>query len=279
MTLYISDLDGTLLNAEPRLSEETLLTINRLIDEGMQFTIATARSWDSAHPLIAPLCLQQPLILHNGVFIYDPMKEKNIIENVINDRLARDLLRDAAEFRLNPIVFAITPDSQRKVYYQGVFNHGEAIYIEDRLSKADQRFALVSEYDSHPMAAALTVLLIGSKEELTPMFEKVIAEYDLTCHFAEDIYSKAYWLEITHRNANKGWAVQYLKRYLNAAEVVCFGDHLNDLSMFDAADRKYAVENGHDTLKQAATGVIASNLANGVARFLSQQFVAQQKMA
>lgn len=279
MTLYISDLDGTLLNAEPRLSDETILTINRLIDKGMQFTIATARSWDSAHSLIAPLRLEQPLILHNGVFIYDPIKGENIIANVINGQIARELIRDAAGFQLNPMVFAITPDQQRKVYYRGVFNYGEAVYIEERLSKADPRFTLVSEYDSHPMATALTVLFIGSKEELTPLWEQVTAKYDLTCHFAEDIYSKAYWLEITQRNANKGWAVQYLKRYLNAAEVVCFGDHLNDLSMFGAADRKYAVANGHDLLKHAATDVIASNVANGVARFLAQQFVERQKMA
>lgn len=70
-TLYVSDLDGTLLNDNQKLDEESLETLNSLIDRGMNFTIATARSIDSVRSIINGLNLRLPIILINGVFIFD----------------------------------------------------------------------------------------------------------------------------------------------------------------------------------------------------------------
>jgi len=46
--LYVSDLDGTLLKSDDKMSEYTVKTINKLIDDGMHFSYATARSLSSA---------------------------------------------------------------------------------------------------------------------------------------------------------------------------------------------------------------------------------------
>ena len=43
-TLYVSDLDGTLLRSDERTSGYTNRTVNRLVGEGMLFSYATARS-------------------------------------------------------------------------------------------------------------------------------------------------------------------------------------------------------------------------------------------
>ena len=42
-TLYISDLDGTLLNRNAELSAYTKAVLNRVIAEGLCFSVATAR--------------------------------------------------------------------------------------------------------------------------------------------------------------------------------------------------------------------------------------------
>src|SRR5450830_125747 len=70
-TLYITDLDGTLLNNEPDLSVKTIETVNKFIDDGHLFSIATARSITSAQSFIDKMNMKLPIILHNGVFIYD----------------------------------------------------------------------------------------------------------------------------------------------------------------------------------------------------------------
>lgn len=49
-----------------------------------------------------------------------------------------------------------------------------------------------------------------------------------------------------------------------------FGDAVNDISMFEAADECYAMENAVPELKAIATGVIGSNNEDGVARWLEE---------
>lgn len=75
-TLYVSDLDGTLLNQEARLSAYTAETLNLLIEEGLPFTYATARSVHSARIVAAGLQTRLPVITYNGVFLQDAQTGK-----------------------------------------------------------------------------------------------------------------------------------------------------------------------------------------------------------
>ena len=65
-TLYVSDLDGTLLDRRDRLPGYTVRTLNALLQKGMLFTFATARSWHSAHVVTEGLSPELPWIVHNG---------------------------------------------------------------------------------------------------------------------------------------------------------------------------------------------------------------------
>ena len=77
-TLYISDLDGTLLTPQKELSPRTVEIINRLLDQGMLFSVATARSAATAVELLSPLRLSAPGVLLNGALIYDFAKKEYV---------------------------------------------------------------------------------------------------------------------------------------------------------------------------------------------------------
>jgi len=64
MNLYISDLDGTLLNTEGKLSQYTIESINSLIAMGLQFSSATARGIDSVKKILEPLNIDLLIILN-----------------------------------------------------------------------------------------------------------------------------------------------------------------------------------------------------------------------
>ena len=70
MELFISDLDGTLLNGNAEVTEFTRDTLNRLMAKGLNFTAATARTLASAGKILSGLDLKLPVILMNGVLIY-----------------------------------------------------------------------------------------------------------------------------------------------------------------------------------------------------------------
>ena len=75
-------------------------------------------------------------------------------------------------------------------------------------------------------------------------------------------------MEICPRNCTKAKAILKMKEHYGFQKVVAFGDSVNDMPMFRAADEAYAVDNALEDLKGIATGIIGRNDEDAVARFL-----------
>ena len=54
-TLYITDLDGTLLDANSQVSTEAVEVLNPMLDDGLLFTVATARTPATVVPMLSQL--------------------------------------------------------------------------------------------------------------------------------------------------------------------------------------------------------------------------------
>jgi Cof subfamily protein (haloacid dehalogenase superfamily) len=270
LKLFVSDLDGTLLNNRQKLSHETIEIINGLMAKGMCFSIATARSIASAWRIVEPLNLRLPLIVHNGVFLYDPVKKDYILSNFMDNTVTEAIMKEFTCCSVKPFVFTRNGAGEFKIYYESLQNKGQQEYYEDRVKKGDKRFTQVQDLRSHLDEQIITLVAIGSKESLQGCYERIRDNYKVCANFSEDIYTRDYWLELTHSKANKRDAVLALTEMLGADALVCFGDNLNDLPMFEVADLSLAVENANDVVKGAANGIIAGNEENGVACFLQQ---------
>lgn len=92
-TLYISDLDGTLLRSSETTSDYTNDTINRLTEQGMVFSYATARSFITAKKVTKGLNAKIPLIVYNGVFIIDNVTGE-IISSHYFDTTIKNVFQD-----------------------------------------------------------------------------------------------------------------------------------------------------------------------------------------
>lgn len=271
MKLYITDLDGTLFNSQIKISEKSIKIINELMENGLMFTIATARSFESAIKYIKPLNLKLPIVLYNGVYIYDPIKRENLICNYVDNTYAEKIIEELVGFKLSPLVYSRNHNSQYKIFHRGITNYGEKHYYDDRIANGDNRFELVKEYGLNEQNI-ISILVIGEPEVLEPIYIGMKKKHKLSFHYSIDIYSKAAWLEITAMSATKGQAVNSLRSIINLDSITCFGDNMNDISMFQIAEEKYAVENAVEDLKKIATKVIKSNDLDGVAEFLLEDF-------
>jgi 5-amino-6-(5-phospho-D-ribitylamino)uracil phosphatase len=268
MKLFISDLDGTLLNTKKNISQYSLDTINRLIDNGMLFTIATARSIDTAFPLVPHLKLNLPVILNNGALIYDIKTKTYLLENFINPNICMKLISNLG--KLCPMVFTADEDVNR-IYYKAIYNEGQKIFVDIRINNSDKRFSKVTDFNLLDKKI-ITVVIFGDKEHLEEIEFMLKQDFDLTYHLTKNIYSGYYYLEICHKSANKKDATLFLLDYLGISDAACFGDSINDFALFEACNEKYAVSNAQDDLKEIATKVIDSNNDDGVARFLETVF-------
>ena len=81
MTLFVSDLDGTLLNNSAEVSPESAILLNKSIESGINFTIATARTPATIVNILKDINIKLPIITMNGSAIYDIKNDNNTIRN------------------------------------------------------------------------------------------------------------------------------------------------------------------------------------------------------
>ena len=267
-TLYITDLDGTLLNQTPKTSEYTNNVINTLLKDGVVFSYATARSLITARKVTVGLKPQYPVVVHNGTFIVDSHSGEILHKNIFDQSDARSILDTLLEHNLCPIVFSLIDNNQKFSYIKSRANSPTIDFLNNRLDDPRNRECKATQelYDGE----IYYFTLIGDEHKLLPLYEKF--KDDFRCLYQVDMYSGEYWLEIMPKHSTKANAVLQLKEMLCCDYIVAFGDGINDIDMFKIADECYAVENAVDELKNIATKIIGSNIDNGVAKWLSMHY-------
>lgn len=264
MTLFVTDLDGTLLRSDTSLSEYTIRTLNRLISEGVPITYATARSYVSASPLVSGLNLCCPAVIFNGVFVVDPKTGRHIIENVYSEecmKLARELF---VKENIAPLVYAYIDGRERVSFLKNRYDD-VANYVNSR--KGDKRLRAVSGYNELFEGDIFYFTVIDPKDAKT-LDGVFTPENGFARNVQRDTYDDMIWYEIYDKSASKANAVLQVRELMKADELICFGDNFNDISMIKAADKGVAVKNACEELKALADITIASNNNDGVARFI-----------
>ncbi|MGN0678290.1 MAG: HAD family hydrolase [Oscillospiraceae bacterium] len=267
-TLYISDLDGTLLRSDETISEYTSDVINRITDRGILFSYATARSLITAKKVTGAIKAQIPLITYNGTFIFDNVTEEIIAANFF-DHSVVDLLEDLFANQVYPIVYAFVDGKEKFSFLPELCTRGMNTFLDSR--KGDVRTNSVMTIDDLKKGDIFYITCIDSPEKLQPLYEKYNESYH--CVYQKDIYSKEQWLEFLPRGASKANAVKQLKTMMKCDRVVVFGDGKNNIDMFEQADEAYAVQNAHEDLKKYATAIIQSNDDDGVAKWLERNVI------
>ena len=108
--LYVSDLDGTLLNSDALLNEDVPERLNCLIDKGLCFTVATARTYATVNSIMKDVNLTCPMILMNGVMIYDPVKKSCIHAEIIERDSVEYILKGRKKFGVTGFAYALSPE-------------------------------------------------------------------------------------------------------------------------------------------------------------------------
>jgi Cof subfamily protein (haloacid dehalogenase superfamily) len=265
-TLYVSDLDGTLLDPSPKITSRTAETLNSLIAKGMEFTFATARSIYSAVPITSALDINVPCILMNGVSIYDIVNERYIKNEFIAPEDSAEILRIFGKYGIHCFMYRID-NGILTCYYSELTTKVMQSFAEVRKHEYKKPFVqcrLADYADEYTVYFTTT----GPYEELLPVKLEAEKIAGVNIAFYLDVYNGAWYLEIFSHKASKANALRFLRENYGFDKVGAFGDNLNDLPMFEQADTKIAVGNARDEVKAAADIVIGTNDKDGVAEYL-----------
>lgn len=271
MPAYVTDLDGTLLTSEQKLTSYTVKVITEALEQGMIISFATARGYVSAASVVSEIPWKYPLILYNGALLYDGVKGQVIGGYWLDPWLSREIIKFGRINGITPYLFTMDDADRERVLHELPVRTGDVCFYNSR--SGDKRFRKVDTLELPDGYRTLVITYIGLLEELQPVYTAVHERFgaEIQIHFIKDLYIEDhYFLEFSHPLGNKSDGLKLWAQHLGLAteDIVVFGDHLNDLGLFAAAGTRVAVQNAHEEIKALAGAVTGSNNENGVAMFL-----------
>lgn len=270
-TLYITDLDGTFFDNNGTVSDKSRRIINALTQKGLLFSVATARSSMTAKDLLKGLHITAPIVLMNGVFLYDLEKNRAVSFHEIAPLPFSQVVEAFGQYNKAPMLFLYGDDGQLSIQYTRLDLQVNRDFYNARKKVLGERFRKVDALQIPTGQHAVYVNLVDTFDSLKPITELLKKIAGVTFSFYADTYTDYWFLEVYSADASKANGANAVKALVNADRLVVFGDNYNDITLFAAADEAYAVENAVDELKAQATAVIASNEQDGVASFLWEQ--------
>jgi hydroxymethylpyrimidine pyrophosphatase-like HAD family hydrolase len=257
--LVATDLDGTLLDDDGRLSERTRDVLLRVQEQGVRVVIVTARPLRWMDELWAQVGGGRGVgIVSNGAITYD-----------IGSREVLELHGIPAEVGL-PMVEAIrevAPGTTFALECLGGYRH-EPAYVDLHPTPPDMRLGDLGELWDEPAVKVLAQHLTLDADDFRAR------AIDAVGQSATPTWTVDHLIEISALGVTKGGALAALCERLGVeqGEVVAFGDMPNDLAMLTWAGTSYAVANAHASVLAAADHVAPRNNEDGVAVTLARVF-------
>ncbi len=266
-TLYVSDLDGTLLNRQAKLTPCSEQLIRGLIEKGMLFTVATARS-QSAIGYLEQLDIRIPSIHLNGVLMYDHSRRQYIDCVPMGTRVSLEIIRILKSYDRMSFVYKFDSDCGINVEFEKLSNDVERNFFEARKNNDYKSFRQIPDITVSDEDKVIYFTMVDTYERLYPICSEISKLTGAKATLYSDNYSDMYFLEVFSSKATKANGVKKLKELLGADRVVAFGDNLNDLEMLKNADYGIAVGDAVEAVRREANLVIGRSDEDGVARYL-----------
>ncbi len=268
-TLYISDMDGTLLNMQGIISEYSRNALSSLLEHGLHFTVATGRTPLTALKLLEGFPLSYPLLLLNGALILEPSGERILDSKSIDPASLNEIghLEQALGIRG---LYICNHENRVECSLDDSSCCWDNFFQKNQITPESlslKRMSLMNIPDD-----ILYFMYMDQRpDKLEQMYLALSHNTNLVLDYYQDIYLPNTWfLEIHSAMASKGEALRTLRQWYKIDQIVAFGDSTNDIPLFEEADIRCAVSNGRPALKQLADQIIQSNEDDGVARYLQQ---------
>lgn len=280
-TLYVSDLDGTLLDASSRVSSASVDILNPLIDRGLMFTVATARTPATVEELLRPLHYSRtptgrdiPAIVMTGAGYWDLRQHQFCYLRTMPSLTAKRILRIFEEHGVNPFVYCSGGADRIDVYHPTEMTPRESDFYQERRHLKIKTFHIGQR--PADIGPVILFFAIGQPEKMESICREIKQKTGYSAAWYRDIFNaNVALMDVYVEGVSKAEAIKDVAAELGCSRLVVFGDNLNDLPMMRVADLSVAVENALPQVKEEADIVIGPNTRPSVAEFIAEDFAKQ----
>lgn len=221
-TLFISGLDDTLLNKNYHINDYCKVELNRMIDEGLHFTLSTMRPPASILEPMHDIKLKLPVIAMDGAVLYDT-REKRYLKKIPMTIEEKNLVMEVFE-KYNIHNFAnIVIDDTLLIYYQDFQNE-----IQKRLVE-ELRNSPYRNYIKRPVPEEEVIyfMLIYPNEKIEEIYSLLeghgITEKLKVLKYKSNDYPGYSYIKIYNKAATRQNMIMYLQRNLGVSNIITFG--------------------------------------------------------
>lgn len=276
-----TDMDGTLLNANQEISEANKLAIQAAQEKGIDFLVATGRSYHDLRYILEKVDIKCPAICLNGAEIRD--EEGNVEHGIGLDKATADKVAyvlDNADmyYELYTSNGTYTTNYEKGIQavmdiYRTANPSIEASTLRETVEKRFEKrlIKIVDNFDG----------IFGAEDIVTYKFfgfsKDASLLVDVSRRFEEIkgitvTASGRQNIEITHKHAQKGNALKRYteKRGISLEDTMALGDNYNDLSMLEVVGHSVAMGNAEKEIKDACRYLTGLNTEDGVAEAINK---------
>lgn len=238
--LWISDIDGTLMNYDGTYTEKMKNVIEKMKKSDKKFVLATGRMFMGADFVAQKFGLNTPIVCYQGAVVRT--KDEVLWSSPVNNRIAREIISYLRDKKIHTHIY-----------------NDDILYVEDDNKKIMSAYCdgrgttyEVLNFDKINLGCVAKILAVIEDSALMQEVKKELSEkYQgiLTIVQSSKIY-----LEITDKNASKGNALNFLKEYWNLSddEVLASGDQDNDIDLLAKAGVRVCVGSNSEKMRQIA---------------------------
>lgn len=264
--LIATDMDGTLLDSNHQINELFLPTFKKLQDHGVIFSVASGRQLYNLQKQVSEVSESTYFIAENGSFMV--YQDQELLVEALDKEKTREFVQIGRNIPDSYLIIC----GKKKAYVE----NDDPEFLKE-LTLYFERFELVDDLlkvEDDEFLKFTIANLNGTEEFVYPFFQHL----NETCQVK---ISGKIWLDISHKLANKGRAIQVLQEKFGITrdETMVFGDFLNDLEMLEQATYSFAMKNAHPEVIETANYLAAGNDENGVVSILQEVVAAMDEAA
>ena len=239
--LWVSDIDGTLMNYDGSYTSRTAELIKKINSSDCKLILATGRMFMGADFVAQKFNLNNPIICYQGAVVRT--KDKILWQAPIKNEIALEIIKYLKEKNIHTHVYnndtLYVEDDNKRIMSEYCDNRGTTyVVVEDfselKLNDVPKILGVIED----------KTLMQEIKKELTQKYKGVLTI----------VQSSPIYLEINDIGASKGKALDFLKEHLNLSdnEVIATGDQDNDIELLEHAGIKVCVGSSSQKLKEIA---------------------------
>lgn len=231
-TLFISGLDDLLLDKKDTLSAFSKVELNRMIDDGMKFTVSTMRTPASIIEPMQEVKLKLPVIAMNGAVLYDTNTHSYIKVYIISKETSQQIIQliksEGLNFYSNVII-----DDMLVIYYQETEDEVNNELVKKLRSSPYRNYVMRPLPDDE---AVVYFMILDKTEKIISFYQKLkdekIMEHLRIVSYDSLDYQGYSYIKIYNKNATKENMILYLKEYAGIDDVITFGTIKNQYDVY-----------------------------------------------